>query len=81
MPSHNHAIGPQVVMPNGESSLFTLNDLSFDGFLASDNINIRNDYATTNAEYVPDHVKTNSISQTGGSQSHNNIQPYLSVYM
>lgn len=71
MPSHNH----QVVFRN--NSGWTVGDSSGIGYTQTDPHTAR----VTSTLVYDEPVSHWAVDSTGGSQSHNNLQPYLSIYI
>lgn len=71
MPSHEHGPLWQTFMPQGTGSLL-LNDRGGDGFLVSDNCS-----NGVNGEWKGNDIMYNA----GGGAAHNNLQPYITVYL
>lgn len=88
MPSHNHSATQGI---DGKNDFcFTLNrDTSTDATARSrvSAASSGNLYAMTSNQAASDSIGVNDITQsyvtgaTGGSQPHNNLPPYLSVYI
>ena len=82
MPSHNHNIVKPIAMPIGANDILTINDSNFDALLGTDNFKRHESYGDAyNGVEVPNYGYTESIGYAGGGAAHNNMQPYLSVYM
>lgn len=82
MPSHKHNIVKPIAMPTGANDILNINDSNFDALLGTDNFKRYESYGDAyNGVEVPNYGYTDSIGYSGGGVAHNNMQPYLSVYM
>ena len=75
MPTHRHDINKYVGMVNSTNA-FVINDSNFDGLVASDCMS-----TTVNSKPLTDAQRAQINANTGDSQQHNNIPPYLTVSM
>ena len=88
MPSHNHNASTNNVNQNGTIDwLQAGKDYSFSGVFATSSkkkgANVGNGESTGvwNCVFDSSHSHTVAINNTGSNQTHNNMQPYLSVYI
>lgn len=82
MPSHKHNIVKPIAMPIGANDILNINDSNFDALLGTDNFKRHESYGDAyNGVEVPNYGYTESIGYAGGGAAHNNMQPYLAVYM
>ena len=88
MPSHNHNASTNNVNQNGTIGwLQAGKDYSFSGVFATSSkkqgANVGNGESTGvwNCVFDSSHSHTVAINNTGSNQTHNNMQPYLSVYI
>lgn len=69
--SHNHGWSKRYMMVSNPGAVFAINDSNFDAIAATDN-------AITDGGVF---ATPNFIEYTGSNRPHNNMPPYLTVYM
>lgn len=84
MPSHNHSASSNNT--GAHTHVVNLNQLNSAGGDGSGKLATGSEYAEgtipdINTNFGGSHSHTITINNTGGGQAHNNMQPYLSVYM
>ena len=78
LPSHNH-IASISTTGNHTHTLNVVDDERRAGNYAAGGASFQNGTATTNSS--GNHTHTIVINNTGLSQAHNNLQPYISIYI
>ena len=87
LPSHGHSASTNTANLTGNANSIGINydEVSVSGIISK---NRGNDYGGTNNDHNKtgflinaSHSHTVTINNTGSNQAHNNLQPYISVYM
>lgn len=78
LPAHNHSASTNTT----GSHALTYTWRNYQGWAGSKSATkVWEDTATNNTGSAGDHSHTVTINNTGSNQAHNNLQPYISVYI
>ena len=78
LPAHNHSASTNTT----GSHAHTYTWRNYQGWAGSKSATkVWEDTATNNTGSAGDHSHTVTINNTGSNQAHNNLQPYISVYI